>query len=129
MKAFISLGKQLHQYQIHEFKNLFHILESNHIHKLISLIFHQTFSAKLAISFIKLIFVAKKEFDAYFIISADFISVKIIFVIFLRGLYISSIISFDFSLATQQTILSGFKKSHIAFHSLKNSGLEATSKS
>jgi len=44
--------------------------------------FHQTFSAKFAISFIKLILVAKKEFAAYFIISADLISVKIIFVVF-----------------------------------------------
>ena len=78
ISACISFGKQLHPYQIPACRNLGQILLSDHIHLEISLIFAPTFSAKFAISLIKLSFVAKKELAAYLIISADLISVNII---------------------------------------------------
>lgn len=92
--------------------------------------FAPTFSQRLAISFIKLILVASIEFAAYFVISADGTSIKSMGCPFkVKGLYSLLIISFALSDSAPTTILSGYIKSFMAEPSLRNSGLEATSKS
>ena len=87
------------------------------------------FSHKLAISFIYDIFVAKKAFDAYLIISAPLLFVEKKTAPFLiKGSYKTSIFFSTFLLSDPITILSGNLKSLIASPSRKNSGLEITSK-
>ena len=77
----------------------------------------------------KLMRVANIEFAAYFIISAEGISVKSIrSPLSINGLYNFVIISFALSLSTPTTTRSGRIKSSTAAPSFKNSGLEATSK-
>ena len=77
----------------------------------------------------KLIFVAKKLFEAYLIISADSTVVETIGVSRrYNGQYNSFIISSDFLFSHPITTLSGRIKSFIAEPSRKNSGLETTSK-
>ena len=81
-------------------------------------------------SFIKLILVANIEFAAYFVISADGMSIKMGGVsIQSKGMiklfhYVSCFIT-----GNSITILSGFKKSFTAAPSFRNSGFEATSNS
>ena len=78
----------------------------------------------------KVIFVARKELEAYLVSSADFSSINIIgFPCLTNGWYSSSISFFAFSLLVPTTTLSGFIKSCTANPSLKNSGFETTSKS
>ena len=78
----------------------------------------------------KLIFVAKKAFDAYLINSALSRSVDIIGAsIKLVGRYSSRNKFSDRLFSTPITTLSGRIKSEIAAPSLKNSGFDATSKS
>ena len=78
----------------------------------------------------KLIFVAKKALDAYFISSALSRSVTSMGVsLRFKGRYNSVSNAFARSLSTPNTTLSGLIKSEIAAPSLKNSGLDATSKS
>jgi hypothetical protein len=130
IRDLISLGKQLHPYQIPAFKNSFQILSSIQIAFAISFIFAHTLSESLAISLINVIFVAKKLFAAYFISSAVcqsvlntgiFLSIKLLYTILTF-----SIVFISSKSQNQKTILSGAKKSLIASHSLKNSGLETT---
>jgi hypothetical protein len=92
--------------------------------------FAHTLSESLAISLIKVIFVAKKLFAAYFISSAVcqsvfntgiFLSIKYLYTSFTLSIVLISSKS-----PNQKTILSGAKKSLIASHSLKNSGFETT---
>ena len=72
---------------------------------------------------------AKNEFAAYFVSSADFSSItKIGFPERTKGLYSFCISSVARVLEEPMIILSGFKKSSTANPSLKNSGLETTSK-
>ena len=88
-----------------------------------------TISHRLAISFIKLIRVASIALEAYLIISAERISVNIIlYRLSVKGLYSRSISFSPFSDSTPTTTLSGLIKSFMASPSLRNSGLEATSK-
>jgi hypothetical protein len=65
---------------------LFQILGSRPIPSAISLIFQPVNEAKFAISLMNDNFVARNEFAAYLIISADFISVKTILVLSSIGL-------------------------------------------
>ena len=89
-----------------------------------------TISQRFATSFIKLILVASIALEAYFVISADNISINIIRKLFSRkGRYNLDIKSSAFLLSTPTITLSGLIKSFIAAPSFKNSGLEATSKS
>jgi len=122
------LGKQLPPYPIPAFKNCFHIRESRLIHVIISLIFASTLSANCAISFIKLIFVAKKLLAVYFINSAvsQLVIIKGVFLSLKKEYtFFMIFITFSFSfLLNPNIILSVFKKSSIAFHSLRNSGFE-----
>ena len=130
IKAFTSLGKQLPPYPHPGYKNLFPILESLPIPFLTILTSAPINSQRLAISFIKDILVASIEFAAYFIISAEGISVIMIRSdTSIKGLYNFDIISRAFILSTPITTLSGLIKSFIAAPSFKNSGLEATSNS
>jgi hypothetical protein len=94
INAFISLEKQLQPYHIHDFKYDFQILLSAHNHLVISSIFVQILSEKLATSLIKLSFIAKNELDTYLINSEDFISVSIIFIPLLKKLKYISLINF-----------------------------------
>jgi hypothetical protein len=75
-RALTSFGKQLPPYPAQAERNVFQILGSSPIHFATSKISAPTCSAKLAISFINDIFVAKKLFAAYFISSELCISVK-----------------------------------------------------
>ena len=85
------------------------------------------FSHKFAISFINVIFVAKKAFEAYFINSAARLDVfKYCAPFEIKGLYKFLKIRFVFLSFDPTTILSGKVKSLIASPSLKNSGLETT---
>ena len=78
----------------------------------------------------KVIFVARKELEAYLVSSADFSSINIMgFPCLTKGLYNSSINFLAFLLLVPTTTLSGFIKSSTANPSLKNSGFETTSKS
>jgi len=89
-----------------------------------------TISHRLAISFINEMRVASIPLAAYFVISADAISMNIIGNPFnVNGLYNFSIRVCDLTLSTPTTTLSGFIKSFTATPSLRNSGLEATSNS
>ena len=89
-----------------------------------------TSSHKLAMSFMKLIRVANIEFAAYFIISADGMSVNITLKLFSKnGRYSLLIKSLAFSESIPTTTLSGLIKSLMAAPSFRNSGLLATSKS
>ena len=81
-------------------------------------------------SFMKEIRVASMAFEAYFIISAEGISVKSSKRPFsIKGLYNRSIIVRARPLSTPTTTRSGSMKSLMAAPSLRNSGLEATSNS
>ena len=86
-------------------------------------------SQRLAISLIKVILVAKKALDAYFINSELLLlTVKNFAPLFIIGKYNFSKIGFVFfKLFDPITILSGYLKSLIASPSLKNSGLEIIS--
>ena len=76
------------------------------------------------------IFVAKNELAAYFVNSAERSSIKITgFPDLTNGPYNSVITAFALSDLVPTTTLSGFIKSSTATPSLKNSGLETTSKS
>ena len=87
--------------------------------------FIPVFSHKFAISFIKVIFVAKKAFDAYLINSAALREVfKYCAPLEIKGLYKFFKIRFDFLSLVPITILSGYVKSLIASPSLKNSGFD-----
>ena len=89
-----------------------------------------TNSQRLAMSFIKLIRVASIELAAYFVISAEGISMKITRKLFSKnGRYNLVISSLAFSDSTPTTTRSGVIKSFIALPSFRNSGLLATSKS
>ena len=77
MRAFTSLGKQEPPYPQPGYRNLLPIRESAPIPLRTIFTFAPTNSQRFAISFIKLIRVANIEFAAYFIISAEGISVKI----------------------------------------------------
>ncbi|EJX01530.1 hypothetical protein EVA_10358 [gut metagenome] len=89
-----------------------------------------TSSHRLAISFMKLMRVASMELAAYFVISADGISIKITRKLFnKKGLYNLDISCLARSDSTPTTTRSGLMKSLIAFPSFRNSGLEATSNS
>ncbi|CDA22067.1 uncharacterized protein BN496_01910 [Bacteroides sp. CAG:144] len=88
-----------------------------------------TNSHRLAMSFMNEIRVASIELAAYLIISAEGISVKITRKLFNRkGRYRRLIFSRACSLSTPTTTRSGDMKSFMAAPSLRNSGLEATSK-
>ena len=68
------------------------------------------------------------ELAAYLVISALGISMKITLKLLMRkGLYRRVSMSFAFSLSTPTTTRSGLMKSLMAFPSLRNSGLLATS--
>ena len=87
------------------------------------------FSHKFAISLIKVIFVAKKAFDAYLINSAARLFVDTNFApLDINGEYRFFNIFLDFSSLQPITTLSGYIKSLIASPSLKNSGFETTEK-
>ncbi len=87
------------------------------------------FSHKFAISFTKLIFVAKNAFDAYLIISAVSIFVTRTGVLLSTcSRYISLTMSAAVLLSAPITILSGKIKSLTAAPSLRNSGFDTTSK-
>ncbi len=89
-----------------------------------------TFSHKLAISFIKVIFVASIAFAAYLVISELRSSITIIGLpLRTNGSYRVVILSAAFLLRVPITTLSGFIKSSTAAPSLKNSGFETTSNS
>ena len=84
-----------------------------------------TFSHKFAISFIKLIFVAKKAFDAYFISSAALLEQETKAAPLLTiGRYNSLNIFITFLSFAPTTTLSGYLKSLIASPSLRNSGFD-----
>ena len=86
-----------------------------------------TLSHRSAISFIKLILVAKNEFEAYFISSEVLRLVNNIGVSLIkRGLYIAFMIFIASLHSVPTTILSGCLKSFIAAPSLRNSGLDTT---
>lgn len=70
MSAFTSFGRQLPPYPRPAERKLLPILGSIPSHFAISLIFAPASSEKFAISLIKLIFVARKQFAAYFMSSA-----------------------------------------------------------
>ena len=74
-KPFVSFGKQDPPYAGPALKNLLPILASEPIPTEISSTFIFAASHKFAISFIKVILVAKKALDAYFINSAPFLDV------------------------------------------------------
>ena len=77
----------------------------------------------------KVIFVARNELAAYLVISADFSSIKITGLPCLtKGLYSRSITFFALEDDVPITTLSGLIKSSTATPSLRNSGLETTSK-
>ena len=85
------------------------------------------FSQRFAISLIKVIFVARKALEAYFISSAPLLFVaKKLAPLFIKGKYRFFIIVNALSWLEPITILSGYLKSLIASPSLKNSGLEIT---
>ena len=78
----------------------------------------------------KVIFVAKNAFAAYFVNSADFSSInKIGFPWRTKGLYNSVRTALALSEFVPITTLSGFIKSSTAKPSLKNSGFDTISKS
>ena len=110
-------------------KNLLPILLSSPIPIEISSISIPVFSHKLDISFIKVIFVAKKALEAYLINSAALLFVETNFAPFdINGEYklfkiFCDLLSFD-----PTTTLSGYIKSLIASPSLKNSGFDTTEK-
>ena len=123
----MSLGKQDPPYAGPALKNLLPILLSVPIPMETSSIFTPIFSHKLANSFINVILVAKKAFEAYLINSAALLDVFIYFApLEIRGEYKFLSILLDFLLFVPITILSGYIKSLIASPSLKNSGLETT---
>lgn len=76
INALTSFGKQLPPYPIPAFKNLSPMRLSRPIPFAMSLMFPPERSQKPAISLMKLILVARKEFAAYLMISAVFMSVK-----------------------------------------------------
>ena len=81
-------------------------------------------SQSWAISFMKVIFIAKKELAAYLVSSALFSSIKITGLPWrTKGAYKSLSIFFAFSDEVPITTLSGFIKSSTATPSRKNSGL------
>ena len=87
-----------------------------------------TSSQRLAMSFINEIRVASMELAAYFVISAEGMSMKMTRKLLMRnGLYrrVSSFLAF--SLSTPTTTRSGLIKSLMALPSFRNSGFEATS--
>ena len=104
------------------------ILESVPIPLRISSTLAPTSSHRLAISFIKVILVAKNALAAYLVISAERSSIKIIgFPWRTNGAYNRFNISFALSDSVPITTRSGFIKSSTATPSLKNSGFETTS--
>ena len=104
------------------------ILESVPIPLRISSTFAPTNSHRLAISFMKVILVAKNAFAAYLVISAERSSMNIMgFPWRTNGAYNRFSISFAFSDSVPITTRSGFIKSSTATPSLKNSGFETTS--
>jgi hypothetical protein len=83
-----------------------------------------TRSHRFAISFMNEIRVASIAFAAYFVISADGMSMKMIgFPVRTNGAYSSAITLRAWSLSTPITTRSGFMKSSIAAPSFRNSGL------
>ena len=91
--------------------------------------FAPTCSHKLATSFINEILVARNEFAAYLVSSAEASSIKIIGLPWRTyGAYSSFINFLAGSEVVPITIRSGFMKSSTATPSRKNSGLETTSK-
>ena len=127
--AWTSLGKQEPPYPIPGNKKRFPIRSSEPIPILTLSTSAPTNSQKFAISFMNVIFVARNEFAAYLVNSADFSSIKIIgFPWRTNGLYNWSIVFFARSEEVPITTRSGFIKSSTAKPSRKNSGLETTSK-
>ena len=123
----VSFGKQDPPYAGPALKNRLPILLSSPIPIEISSMFISVFSHKFAISFINVIFVAKKAFDAYFISSAALLDVFKYWAPFeINGEYKFFKILFDFLSLEPTTILSGYVKSLIASPSLRNSGFETT---
>ena len=87
------------------------------------------FSQRFASSLMKVILVAKKAFEAYFISSAPRLDVvKNLDPLFIKGWYRRFNILKVFGALEPTTILSGYLKSLIASPSLKNSGLDTTVK-
>ena len=87
-----------------------------------------TLSQIFAISFINEIFVASIAFAAYFVISAERISIEInLLLVLKKGEYNSFILLIESLLFAPTTTLSGVIKSFIAAPSFKNSGLDTTS--
>jgi len=128
MRALTSFGRQLPQYQAQAERKLFPIRESSQSHFATSRISAQTLSEKFAISFMKLIFVARKLLAAYLISSELSRPVKSISVcVRSKGRYISSSTARARDVSYHRTILSGERKSATAVPSLRNSGLEAIS--
>ena len=128
MSAFTSFGRQLPPYHTQAERKFLPIRGSSPSHFATSSISAQTSSEKFEISLMKLILVARKLFAAYLISSELSRLVKSISVcVRSNGLYISSSTSRALLVSHQSTILSGERKSETAVHSLKNSGLEATS--
>ena len=89
-----------------------------------------TFSQRFATSFMNDILVASIEFEAYFIISADDMSVNIRrSLTSMKGLYRRAMMARARGLSTPTTNLSGDMKSLTATPSFRNSGFDATSNS
>ena len=124
-KALVSFGKQDPPYAGPALKNLEPILLSSPIPRATSSTLTWTFSHKFAISFIKLILVAKKALDAYFISSAALLEEETKAAPLLTiGRYNSLNIFITFLSLAPITTRSGYLKSFIASPSLRNSGLD-----
>jgi hypothetical protein len=124
-KALVSFGKQEPPYAGPALKNLEPILLSSPIPSATSSTFTLTFSHKFAISLIKLIFVAKKALEAYFISSAALLEQGTKTApLFTIGRYNSLNIFITLLSFAPITTRSGYLKSLIASPSLRNSGLD-----
>ena len=121
----VSFGKQDPPYAGPALKNLEPILLSSPIPRATSSILTLTFSHKFAISLIKLILVARKALDAYFISSAARLEQETKAApLLIIGRYNSLNIFMNLLSFAPITTRSGYLKSFIASPSLKNSGLD-----
>ena len=128
-KAWTSFGKQLPPYPVPANRNRFPIRVSVPIPCLTASTSAPRSEHRLAISFMKVILVAKKALAAYLVNSADFISIKMMGLPCLtKGAYNCCITPSAWLEAVPITTRSGFMKSSTATPSRKNSGLETTSK-
>ncbi|MNR09355.1 hypothetical protein D3C85_1255520 [compost metagenome] len=129
IKACTSFGKQEPPYPAPAYRKWYPILGSEPIPCRTISISAPSISARFAISFMKLILVANIQLAAYLVNSALRTSITMIFSwLRLKGAYSSRITSSLFGLQVPITMRSGRMQSATAEPSLRNSGLETTSK-